>query len=75
VQDLLKHAPEIDPEIAIGSQNYLADQYLADASYWGVMEKERWQNYAQWLYEQGLIERKLEVETSFTNKFLLGEEK
>jgi len=53
----------------------LADQYLADASYWGVMEKERWQNYAQWLYEQGLIERKLEVETSFTNKFLLGEEK
>jgi ABC-type nitrate/sulfonate/bicarbonate transport system substrate-binding protein len=74
VQDLLKHSPEIDPEIAIGSQKYLADQYLADAPYWGVMEKERWQNYAQWLYEQGLIERELEVETSFTNKFLPGEE-
>jgi ABC-type nitrate/sulfonate/bicarbonate transport system substrate-binding protein len=75
VQDLLKHAPEIEPEIAIGSQKYLTDQYIADAPYWGVMEKERWQNYAQWLYEQDLIEKKLEVETSFTNKFLLGEEK
>jgi ABC-type nitrate/sulfonate/bicarbonate transport system substrate-binding protein len=74
VQDLLKHAPEVNPEIAIGSQRYLAEQYLADAPYWGVMEAERWENYAQWLYEQDLIERKLEVETSFTNEFLPGEE-
>ena len=75
VQDLLKHAPEIDSEIAIASQKYLAEQYIADAPYWGVMERARWENYAQWLYEQGLIEKMLDVDDSFTNKFLPGEGK
>jgi ABC-type nitrate/sulfonate/bicarbonate transport system substrate-binding protein len=75
VQDLLKHAPEVDSEIAIASQKYLAEQYIADAPYWGVMERARWENYAQWLYEQGLIEKMLDVDDSFTNKFLPGEGK
>ncbi|MFW6149204.1 MAG: ABC transporter substrate-binding protein [Atribacterota bacterium] len=74
VQDLLKHAPEISNDIAIASQKYLAEQYQADAPYWGVMERERWENYARWLYRQGLIEKMLDVETSFTNEFLPGEE-
>jgi len=74
VNDLLKHAPEINHEIAIASQKYLAGQYQADAPYWGVMERERWENYSQWLYEQGLIEEMLDVEASFTNDFLPGEE-
>ena len=74
VNDLLKHAPEINHEIAIASQKYLAGQYQADAPYWGVMERERWENYSQWLYEQGLIEEMLDVEAFFTNDFLPGEE-
>jgi len=71
---LLNHAPEVDREIAFASQKYLAGQYQADAPYWGVMERERWENYSQWLYEQGLIEEMLDVEASFTNDFLPGEE-
>lgn len=74
VQDLLKHAPEIEKEIAIASQKYLAGQYLADARYWGMMEEDRWLDYDRWLYEQGLTERRLDVSASFTNKFLPGEE-
>jgi len=74
VQDLLKHAPEIDREIAIASQKYLAKHYQADASYWGVMEARRWEGYARWLYERGLIDRMLEVAASFTNSYLPGEE-
>ena len=74
VNDLLKHAPEINHEIAIASQKYLAGQYQADAPYWGVMERERWENYAQWLNDQDLIEKMLDVEASFTNEFLPGEE-
>src|SRR6056297_1432777 len=74
VNDLLKHAPEINHEIAIASQKYLAGQYQADAPYWGVMERERWENYAQWLNDQDLIEKMLDVEASFTNDFLPGEE-
>ncbi len=73
-QDLLKHAPEIDHELAIASQKYLADQYQADAPYWGAMETHRWQDYARWMYERGLIDRMLDVEASFSNQFLPGEE-
>ena len=74
VQILLKHVPEIDPEIALASQRYLAEEYQSDAPYWGVMEAKRWENYARWLYEKGLIDRKLDAETAIDNSFLLGKE-
>jgi len=73
-QDLLKHAPEIDREIAIASQTYLATQYQADAPFWGVMEAQRWEDYARWMYERELIERMLDVQASFSNEFLPSEE-
>lgn len=73
VRILLKYAPEIDQDIAIASQKYLAGEYLADAPYWGKMEKERWEGYAHWLYQRGLIDRKLDVGKVFDNSFLPGE--
>ncbi len=73
-QDLLKYSPEIDRELAIASQKYLVDQYQADAPYWGVMEAQRWEDYARWMVERGLIDSMLDVEASFTNIFLSGEE-
>lgn len=72
VQDLLKNAPEINREIAIASQEYLAQEYQADAPYWGVMEVERWEKYARWLYQRGLIDRMLDAEAAFDNSFLPG---
>ena len=72
---MLKHAPEIDAEIAIASQEYLAKEYQADAPYWGVMEAQRWEDYARWLYERGLIPRMLNAEAAFDNSFLPGKEK
>lgn len=75
IQDLLKHAPEIDAEIAIASQEYLAKEYQADAPYWGVMEAQRWEDYSRWLYERGLIPRMLNAEAAFDNSFLPGKEK
>ncbi len=72
VQDLLKNAPEIDQDLAMASQKYLAKEYLAEAPFWGVMEAQRWEGYARWLYERGLITKMLEVESAFTNNFLAG---
>lgn len=72
VEILLRHAPEIDPEIALASQRYLAEEYQSDAPYWGVMETKRWTNYADWLYEKGLIDNKLDAEAAFDNSFLPG---
>ncbi|MHC1682408.1 MAG: ABC transporter substrate-binding protein [Clostridiaceae bacterium] len=67
---LLKYAPEIDETLAIESQKYLAKQYIADASSWGVMKTEVWNNYAKFLKDKGLITKELVAEDAFTNEFL-----
>ncbi len=69
-QILLEYAPELDEELVIASQEWLADQYQADAEIWGWQEKEIWENYSQWLYQYGLIEERPDVEEAFTNEFL-----
>jgi ABC-type nitrate/sulfonate/bicarbonate transport system substrate-binding protein len=70
VQSLLKDAPEIDADIAAASQKYLAGQYIADAPKWGEMKMEMWKTYADWMYDNGLLENKLDCEGAFTNEYL-----
>jgi len=67
---LLKNAPEIDREIAIASQKYLASQFQAEADRWGEMKEEVWKNYANWMFERKLIEQELNANAAFTNKYL-----
>lgn len=67
---LLIHAPELDEELVMASQQWLADKYQAGAEIWGLQEKETWEVYSRWLYEHGLIEEIPDVEKAFTNAFL-----
>jgi len=67
---LLIHAPELDEELVMASQQWLADKYQADAEIWGLQKKETWEVYSHWLYEHGLIEEIQDVEKAFTNAFL-----
>ena len=67
---LLAEVPEIDRELAVASQKYLANEYKAEASQWGVMKESIWTNYSQWMLNQGLLENELEVNEAFTNEFL-----
>ncbi|MBB3114615.1 ABC-type nitrate/sulfonate/bicarbonate transport system substrate-binding protein [Paenibacillus phyllosphaerae] len=67
---LLKYAPEISKELAIESQKYLAEQYIADAEGWGKMKEEVWSAYAGFLKSKGLIDKELEASKAFTNEFL-----
>ncbi|MBJ6362570.1 ABC transporter substrate-binding protein [Paenibacillus sp. GCM10012307] len=67
---LLKHAPEIDKQLAVESQKFLAGQYIADAPAWGHMKTEIWSGYAQFLRSKGVIESDLKPEDAFTNEFL-----
>ena len=67
---LLAEVPEIDRELAVASQKYLANEYQAEASQWGVMKESIWTNYSQWMLNQGLLENELEVNEAFTNEFL-----
>ena len=67
---LLEAAPELDAELVHASQNYLADQYQADAPHWGYIDSERWNNFYQWVNEHGLTEETIPSDTGFTNEFL-----
>ena len=63
-------APELDQELVLASQKYLADQYQADAPYWGYMDAERWNGFYQWVNEKTILEDKVPLNTRFTNENL-----
>ena len=67
---LLENAPELDRTLVIESQKYLSDKYQAEAEQWGIQKEEVWQNYTDWLFENDLIEIKIDVKSAFTNEFI-----
>ncbi|NLM10122.1 MAG: ABC transporter substrate-binding protein [Clostridiaceae bacterium] len=67
---LLKNVPELDRELVIESQKYLAEKYQDDAEYWGLQKQEVWERYMQWLFENGFIAEQVDVTKAFTNEFL-----
>lgn len=67
---LVGAAPELDKELVLASQQYLADQYQADAPYWGYMDPERWNSFYSWVNEHGLTEAEVPLDIGFTNEFL-----
>ncbi|WP_461206565.1 ABC transporter substrate-binding protein [Clostridium sp. DL1XJH146] len=69
-QILVKYAPELDTELVKASQEWLADKYQADASRWGEMKDEVWNNYTTFMVEKELIPKDLKAEEAYTNEFL-----
>ena len=67
---LCKAVPELDPELVKASQEYLADQYQADAEYWGQIEAERWNAFYKWVNDNELVEGEVPLDTGFTNDYL-----
>ena len=63
-------ASELEPELVLASQKYLADQYQADAPYWGYMDAKRWNGFYEWVNEKGLVENTVPLDTGFTNVYL-----
>lgn len=69
-QILCQAAPELDPELVLASQEYLAGEYQADAPQWGYMDPECWNGFYQWLNENGLSDPELPEGIGFTNEYL-----
>lgn len=67
---LLKAAPELDKETVYKSQDYLKDQYIADAKRWGEFDKDRWNRFYEWLAKEKLIDRKIPKDFGFSNAYL-----
>ena len=62
--------PELDKELVVASQKYLAKEYQAEAEYWGYIDAERWNNFYNWINENELTEDKVPLDTGFTNEYL-----
>lgn len=67
---LIKHAPEIDAELAKASQAWVSQRYQEDAPRWGEQREEVWSRYANWMFERNLIPKNIDVQKAFTNEFL-----
>ncbi len=66
---LLKAAPELEPELVHASQTYLAEQYQADASMWGQLDQQRWDDFFGWVTEQGFA-APIELGAGMTTEFI-----
>ncbi|MCA1746489.1 MAG: ABC transporter substrate-binding protein [Bacteroidales bacterium] len=69
---LIEAVPDLDAELVRASQEWLSPRYQDDAEQWGVQDEAVWSNYADWMYENGLLEEELDTGGAFTNEFLPG---
>ncbi|MGX7023478.1 ABC transporter substrate-binding protein [Vagococcus hydrophili] len=62
--------PEQDLEFLEKSQEFLSKNYTSDPNNWGVMKEEVWTNYTDFMFENKLINQKIDSNKLFTNDFL-----
>ena len=67
---LIEAAPDLDADLVRKSQEWLAPKYQDDAPRWGEQKLEVWENYANWMHENKLLEKQLNAKEAFTNEFL-----
>lgn len=67
---LCQAVPELEKELVLASQKYLADQYQAEAKQWGVIDAERWNRFYEWVNENHLTEEEVPLDTAFSNEYL-----
>ena len=67
---LCQAAPELDAELVLASQTWMADQYIADADQWGYIDAARWNAFFQWVNDNGLSEHPVPLDFGFTNEYL-----
>lgn len=70
---LQKYAPDYSLEMLTISQEFLANEYIADAQRWGEMKDEVWDNYTGFMAEYGVIGEEIAAAELYTNEFLPGE--
>lgn len=67
---LLKQVPDLDKELVTASQRWLSPKYRDDAPRWGEQKREVWDNYTNWLLQNKLMEKPIDIDKAFTNEFL-----
>lgn len=67
---LHKYATEYDVDYLKQSQEFLSAQYANGAESWGLMKDSVWDKYTEFMFENGLITKKISASEQYTNEFL-----
>lgn len=67
---LCAQVPELDSALVHQSQTYLADQYVAEADAWGVIDPDRWAAFYGWLNDNQLLENQIDVNAGYDLSYL-----
>lgn len=60
----------LDADICKASQKWLAAQYKSDAARFGEIDKNRWDAFYKWVYDNKLCEYEIPAGFGFTNEYL-----
>lgn len=69
---LMEAAPELkdSADLVYASQEYLAEEYVAESDRWGEFDTERWSAFYTWLNNNQLLEGTLDPNAGFSNDYL-----
>jgi len=67
---LCKHVPELDHDLVLASQKYLANEYKAEVSQWGYIDPARWNGFYNWLNQEEILESSIPDNIGFSNEYL-----
>jgi ABC-type nitrate/sulfonate/bicarbonate transport system substrate-binding protein len=70
VEILIAAVPEADPELVRESQKWLSERYAEGAPQWGYQQLSVWEDYADFMLNNSIIEEPIDAEAAFTNEFL-----
>jgi len=72
-EHLLDYAPELDRDLVVASQRWLAEVIEQDVAAWGLQEETVWVDFAAWALGNGLIEAAIDPLAAFSNAYLPGD--
>lgn len=69
---LIKYSPELKEQrpFIIDSQKYLSTRYATNKDNWGLIDKNRWNAFYNWLNNNNVLDSKIKENTGFTNDLL-----
>lgn len=66
---LVKRVNTINKDFAIKSQEWVSKRYKDDSSQWGIIDRERWNAFYEWLLDRGIINKDIS-NSGFSNEYL-----
>lgn len=73
-ESLLETHPDTDRELEEASMEILAPLWTEGADYVGQQTPERWQDFADWMIDRGLLDPETDVSDAFTDEFVHTDE-